>query len=47
LISVTGNALTAKAGTSLGEVMNQMGHSSTRAARIYLHASANADGSSP
>ena len=47
LISATGNALTAKAGTSLGEVMNRMGHSSTRAARIYLHASANADGGSP
>jgi hypothetical protein len=24
-------------GASLGELMNRMGHSSTRAARIYLH----------
>ena len=34
----TGNTLTAEAGASLGEPMNRMGHSSTRAARIYLHA---------
>ena len=27
-----------KPGASLGELMNRMGHSSTRAARIYLHA---------
>jgi integrase len=33
----TGNTLTAEAGASLGELMNRMGHSSTRAARIYLH----------
>jgi integrase len=32
----TGNTL-AEAGASLGELMNRMGHSSTRAARIYLH----------
>jgi integrase len=34
----TGNTLAAEAGASLGELMNRMGHSSTRAARIYLHA---------
>ena len=34
----TGNTLTAEAGASLGEPMTRMGHSSTRAARIYLHA---------
>lgn len=33
----TGNTLAAEAGASLGELMNWMGHSSTRAARIYLH----------
>lgn len=33
----TGNTLAAEAGASLGELMNRMGHSSTRAARIYLH----------
>jgi integrase len=32
----TGNTL-AEAGASLGELMNRMGHWSTRAARIYLH----------
>ena len=32
----TGNTLAAEAGASLGELMNRMGHSSTRAARIYL-----------
>jgi integrase-like protein len=34
----TGNTLTGKAGASLAELMNRMGHSSTRAARVYLHA---------
>jgi integrase len=34
----TGNTLTAEAGASLAELMNRMGHSSTRAARVYLHA---------
>ena len=33
----TGNALTADAGASLRELMERMGHSSTRAALIYLH----------
>jgi len=33
----TGNTLASEAGASLGELMNRMGHSSTRAARIYLH----------
>jgi integrase len=33
----TGNTLAGEAGASLGELMNRMGHSSTRAARIYLH----------
>jgi integrase len=33
----TGNTLAAEAGASLGELMNRMGHSSTRAAKIYLH----------
>jgi hypothetical protein len=35
----TGNDLTAAAGASLRELMERMGHSSTRAALIYLHAS--------
>jgi len=34
----TGNTLTAEAGASLAELMSRMGHSSTRAARVYLHA---------
>ncbi len=33
----TGNTLAAEAGASLSELMNRMGRSSTRAARIYLH----------
>jgi integrase len=33
----TGNALTAEAGANLRELMERMGHSSTRAALIYLH----------
>jgi integrase len=35
----TGNTLAAEAGASLAELMSRMGHSSTRAARVYLHAS--------
>jgi integrase len=33
----TGNALTAGAGANLRELMERLGHSSTRAALIYLH----------
>jgi integrase len=33
----TGNTLTAEAGASLRELKERMGHSSTRAAMIYLH----------
>jgi integrase len=33
-----GNTLTGEAGASLAGRMNRMGHSSTRAARVYLHA---------
>ena len=33
----TGNALTAEAGANLRELMERMGHASTRAALIYLH----------
>ena len=33
----TGNTLTADAGANLRELMDRMGHSSTRAALIYLH----------
>jgi integrase len=33
----TGNTLTAEAGANLRELMERMGHSSTRAAMIYLH----------
>jgi len=32
-----GNHLTAEAGANLRELMERMGHSSTRAALIYLH----------
>jgi integrase len=34
-----GNTLTADAGASLRELMDRMGHSSTRAAPIYQHSS--------
>jgi integrase len=34
----TGNTLTGEVGASLAELMSRMGHSSTRAARVYLHA---------
>lgn len=33
----TGNTFTAETGASLAELMNRMGDSSTRAARLYLH----------
>ncbi len=33
----TGNTFAAETGASLAELMNRMGHSSTRAAMIYLH----------
>ena len=33
----TGNTLTAEAGANLRELMERMGHTSTRAALIYLH----------
>jgi integrase len=33
----TGNSLTADAGANLRELMERMGHSSTRAALVYLH----------
>src|SRR5579862_6546678 len=33
----TGNTLTADAGANLRELMERMGHASTRAALIYLH----------
>jgi len=36
----TGNNLTAAAGANLRELMARMGHSSTRAALIYLHSTA-------
>ena len=32
------NTLTGEAGASLAELMNRMGHSSTRAVSVYLHA---------
>ena len=35
----TGNILSAAAGASLRELMDRMGHASTRAALIYLHGS--------
>lgn len=35
----TGNGLTAAAGATLREMMDRMGHSSTRAALIYMHGS--------
>src|SRR5262245_50523010 len=34
----TGNMLSAEAGATLRELMDRMGHSSTRAALVYLHA---------
>lgn len=33
----TGNTLTAQSGATLSDLMSRMGHSSTRAAPIYLH----------
>jgi integrase len=43
----TGNTLTATAGASLRELMDRMGHSSARAALIYLHAAMLASGRLP
>ncbi|WP_067451391.1 tyrosine-type recombinase/integrase [Actinomadura macra] len=34
----TGNTFAAESGASLAEMMSRMGHSSTRAAQVYLHA---------
>ncbi|XVV05295.1 tyrosine-type recombinase/integrase [Actinosynnema sp. CA-248983] len=34
----TGNTLAAETGATLRELMDRIGHSATRAARIYLHA---------
>lgn len=34
----TGNTYAAESGASLAELMSRMGHSSTRAAQVYLHA---------
>jgi hypothetical protein len=34
----SGNMLTAEAGAAVTELMSRMGHASTRAARVYLHA---------
>ncbi len=39
----TGNTLTAHAGATLSDLMSRMGHSSTRAARIYLHTTSERD----
>jgi len=39
----TGNNLAAEQGASLRELMERMGHSSTRAALIYLHATRERD----
>jgi integrase len=39
----TGNTLAAAQGASLRELMERMGHSSTRAALIYLHATRERD----
>jgi integrase len=33
----TGNTFTVETGASLAELMSRMGHSSTRAAQVYLH----------
>jgi integrase len=39
----TGNTMAAAHGASLHELMKRMGHSSTRAALIYLHATCERD----
>lgn len=39
----TGNTLTAQSGATLSDLMSRMGHSSTRAARIYLHTTSERD----
>ncbi len=38
-----GNTLTAQAGATLSDLMTRMGHSSTRAARVYLHTTSERD----
>ncbi|HEY5358960.1 MAG TPA: site-specific integrase [Streptosporangiaceae bacterium] len=43
----TGNNLTAESGAPLRELMDRMGHSSTRAALIYLHGSVERRGALP
>ncbi|MEV5828616.1 tyrosine-type recombinase/integrase [Spirillospora sp. NPDC052242] len=39
----TGNTYAAESGASLAELMNRMGHSSIRAAQVYLHARSERD----
>ena len=39
----TGNTLTAQAGATLSDLMARMGHSSPRAAQIYLHTTSQRD----
>ncbi len=39
----TGNTLTAHSGATLSDLMSRMGHSSTPAARIYLHTTSERD----
>jgi len=39
----TGNTFAAETGASIAELMNRMGHSSTRAARVYMHVRAERD----
>jgi integrase len=39
----TGSTLAAHAGATLSDLMSRMGHSSTRAARIYLHTTSDRD----
>lgn len=43
----TGNTLGAEAGVPLAELMSHMGHSSARAAMVYLHARDEVTSSSP
>jgi len=38
IFAIQANTLTGEAGASLTELMSRMGHSSTRAAKVYLHA---------
>ena len=39
----TGTTLTAQSGATLSGLMSRMGHSSTRAARLYLHTTSERD----